>query len=54
MSPFENAAFGCILGAFIGDSCGSYLEFIKETVDEKTMDECMLMLGGGPHKVGPG
>lgn len=44
---FEDKVFGCIIGAFIGDSCGSYLEFITNTVDEDQMDECMMMLGGG-------
>ena len=24
----KDCAFGCILGAFVGDSCGSHLEFI--------------------------
>jgi hypothetical protein len=24
---FEDKAYGCILGAFIGDACGSYVEF---------------------------
>ena len=24
---FHDRAYGCILGAFIGDACGSYLEF---------------------------
>ena len=26
---FENCAYGCVLGAFIGDSCGSFMEFIN-------------------------
>ena len=30
---FEDRAFGCIIGAFIGDSCGSYLEFEREIID---------------------
>ena len=24
---FNNCAYGCIIGAFVGDSCGSYVEF---------------------------
>ena len=24
---FEDRAMGCIIGAFIGDSCGAHLEF---------------------------
>lgn len=26
---FDDRAFGSILGAFVGDSCGSFLEFIN-------------------------
>lgn len=26
-NTFEERAFGCIVGAFVGDSCGSYNEF---------------------------
>lgn len=49
---FEDRAYGCILGAFIGDSCGSYHEFSEEVI--KDMNKCMKMPGGGPHKVGSG
>jgi len=28
---FDDMAFGCLLGAFAADSCGSYLEFKEET-----------------------
>ena len=51
---FEDGAFGCILGAFVADSCGSRLEFAKEIVEEKDMDICMTMPGGGPWKIGAG
>ena len=27
LGSFEDNAYGCILGAFIGDACGSYVEF---------------------------
>lgn len=29
---FESRAYGCILGAFIGDSCGSFLKSSKGPV----------------------
>jgi len=51
---FEDKAFGCILGAFLGDSCGSYHEFKNQVLTEEEMEECMEMNGGGPWKVGPG
>ena len=35
---FEDRAFGCILGAFVADSCGSHQEFIEEVVDDHDMD----------------
>ena len=62
-------AKGCVYGAFIGDSLGSYREFKKienpesggmdlciEIVNPESddMDLCMKMPGGGPFKVGPG
>ena len=51
---FEDRAFGCILGAFLGDSCGSFHEFKNHVLNEEEMEECMEMNGGGPWKVGPG
>ena len=51
---FEDKANGCILGAFAGDSCGSYLEFSQYFISEEKMDECMKWPGGGPFNVGPG
>jgi len=34
---FEDMAFGCLLGAFAADSCGSYLEFLEETADQREL-----------------
>ena len=45
---------GCILGAFVGDSLGSYLEFSTKSATKKQMDECMKMPGGGFFKLAPG
>ena len=53
-ASLTDRAFGTILGAFIGDSCGSFLEFYKNTINESGMNICMSMPGGGPHKVGEG
>lgn len=47
-------ASGCIIGAFIGDSMGSYLEFSTKRASEKEMEACLQMNGGGFFKVGPG
>jgi len=51
---FENNCFGCILGSFIGDSVGSYLEFSRGVVSDLKVNKAMLMPGGGPHQVNPG
>ena len=51
---FEDRAFGCIVGAFVGDACGSKNEFNKEICSEVEMDLCMQMPGGGPFKLAPG
>ena len=50
----EDKAYGSIIGAFIGDSCGSYHEFSNKELNNIEMNDCMKMLGGGPHKVAPG
>ena len=46
-NTFEDRAFGSIIGAFVGDSCGSYHEFKPKLISEKEMDDCMEMNGGG-------
>lgn len=51
---FEDHAFGSMIGAFVGDSMGSLVEFIECAVPDERLDEVMEMPGGGPHKVGPG
>jgi len=51
---FDDRAFGSILGAFIGDACGSYLEFINYVASDEEMNTCMEMPGGGPFGCGPG
>ena len=50
----EDRAYGCIMGAFIGDACGAFLEFANEIASEELMDTCMQMPGGGVWAVGPG
>lgn len=58
---FNERAWGCLMGAFVADSCGSYLEFYGGTDDhelimasEEVLDKCMTMPGGGYHEVAPG
>lgn len=59
--PFNERVFGCLMGAFISDSCGSYLEFYGGTDDDKlimaseeVLNKCMTMPGGGYHKIAAG
>ena len=51
---FEDRAFGCILGSFVGDTTGSFLEFIECQPTKEEMIACMKQPGGGPHGVGQG
>ena len=51
---FNEVAKGCVFGAFVGDSCGSYLEFEVDGISEQQMVQCMKMHGGGFHSIGPG
>lgn len=51
---FEDRAFGALFGAYTADSCGSFLEFEEQPVDEDRMNQCMEMPGGGPHSVAGG
>ena len=43
-----------MLGAFIGDSLGSYLEFRKGEQDQAEVAKCMKMEGGGYWELAPG
>ena len=51
---FEDRAFGCIVGAFVGDSCGSFNEFNPVVASDEEMNQCMTMPGGGPWRVAAG
>ena len=51
---FEDRAFGCVLGAFTADACGSFLEFSRKIGTKERMDACMRMEGGGPFGLAPG
>ena len=37
-NEFDDRAFGCILGAFIGDSCGSFNEFNNNILSDEQME----------------
>ncbi len=50
----QDAAFGCLLGAFVGDSVGAVLEFNDKNNNPETVDRALTMPGGGVWGVGPG
>ena len=54
LTDSQQVSLGCVLGAFVGDSMGSYLEFEKNAIPEWRVDRGMAMPGGGPWKVAPG
>ncbi|MGK7926885.1 MAG: ADP-ribosylglycohydrolase family protein [Spirulina sp.] len=49
----EDAAFGCLLGALVGDAAGAVLEFQSQVTLEEC-DRAMNMPGGGVLRVAPG
>jgi len=51
--PGRDRALGCIAGAFIGDSIGSYLEFNNQPKKE-VVNAAMFMPGGGTFNLVPG
>ena len=53
LTDFEDRAFGSCVGAFIGDSIGSFTEF-RSIVPEEIVEQALMMPGGGPFNVSPG
>ena len=51
---FNSHSYGCLLGAFVGDSLGSYLEFDSQPASLERLEACMEMPGGGVHNITPG
>lgn len=43
-----------MLGAFVGDSIGSHLEFAVGNQNERDIEKALSMPGGGPFNVAPG
>src|SRR5688500_10125577 len=53
LDDFENHALGAVVGAFLGDSIGSFVEFSSHVSLEKAQ-ESYDMPGGGPFRLAPG
>ena len=50
----QKACLATMLGAFIGDSLGSYTEFIRGDAPNEEVEQAMLMPGGGVWQLSPG
>ena len=50
----DDRMFGCVVGAFVGDSCGSFNEFNSSFESDEFMEKCMEMPGRGPFGLAPG
>ena len=51
--PDYNYELGCMLGAFLGDALGSYVEFNPKPTNEQ-VEAALKMPGGGPWGLDPG
>ena len=54
LSAIQKASLGSMLGAFIGDSLGSYLEFNFGNITNDMINTAMSMPGGGHFQLQPG
>ena len=55
LTPEHKACLGAMLGAFVGDSLGSFRHgFVNFDCPDYDIEEAMQMPGGGPHNVAPG
>ena len=50
----QDRSIGCILGAFVGDSLGSYFEFKHGEQNEREVEKYMRMEGGGTYRLASG
>ena len=53
MAQVRSAALGSVLGAFIGDSLGSFIEF-EHNISPERLRDTLAMTGGGPFRLGKG
>ena len=54
VQSFEKHAMGCLIGALVGDSCGSMYQFSEKLLSEVELDFCFTMPGGGEYSMNPG
>ena len=51
---FKARTYGCIMGAFVGDAGGSYLEFLETEITDELVDAALEFEGGGVLETVPG
>jgi ADP-ribosyl-[dinitrogen reductase] hydrolase len=54
LSASDNAAYGAVFGALVGDAAGATLEFIGRSPTKKEVREALKMIGGGVWQIAPG
>ena len=54
MTAEQDKSLGAVLGSFIGDALGSYLEFNTGVQSEEDIEKCMEMAGNGSWGLAPG
>ena len=54
VQTFDEHAMGCLIGALVGDSCGSMHQFAYKPLSEVELDFCFTMPGGGHYQLNPG
>ena len=45
---------GCLIGAMVGDSCGSFHQYEEKILSEVELDFCFTMPGGGNYSTNSG
>ena len=54
LSPSQNAAFGAVIGALVGDAAGGVLEFLGRRPTRQEIDHAMTFPGGGVFDLASG
>ena len=54
LDEFEDLSKGCLIGAFLGDSIGSYLDMNEEILSEELVNKALDLPGGGTFDLNPG
>ena len=47
-------ACGCVVGSFVGDALGAYMEFVQKGIAKLLVKEALAMPGGGTFNLAPG